>query len=268
MAYWQNRNRIKVYAIRVIISTWIISAILAVVPILGVIPGDKYAIHPMGMTLSVKMDELMLYQSIMCISLMVIWTVNIASYVDYRKKQLRRFNSHKAPTTNTDPPAVRHSLPTVNLLLMKLPLLNTKSSAHKEESKKGNKRSKDSNFRKTQSQKKRDQNLSQSLTSVCIAFSVCYVPLVITQFLSNSPNIHLTKYPLEFNSTANKIFNISMFFASRLVLSNSFLNGIIYSCKDKGFLLATKTAIFKFHSKHNLTRSRYTNTSYGMSTDF
>lgn len=50
----------------------------------------RYAIHPMGMTLSVQMDKLMLYQSIMCLSLLLIWSVNITSWCDYRKKAARR----------------------------------------------------------------------------------------------------------------------------------------------------------------------------------
>lgn len=42
MFYWQNRAKVKSYTIRVIVSTWIISSLLAVVPILRIIPGDRY----------------------------------------------------------------------------------------------------------------------------------------------------------------------------------------------------------------------------------
>ena len=110
--------------------------------------------------------------------------------------------------------------------------------------------------------KKRDQSLSSSLTSVCIAFSFCYVPLVITQCMSTSRYISLTKFPLDFDRNINNLFNISMFFASRLVMANSFLNGIIYSCKDKGFLLAAKTTVFKINTAKSklLSSSQFSKT--------
>lgn len=214
--------------------------ILSIIPTLNdcniLFPGDRYAIHPMGMTLSVKMDELMLYQTIMCLSLTIIWTMNIASYVDYKKNQYYSQNKMKENKS-----FMKHLFRKANVfscVFTPHDIINSKVTV--------------GNLNRTcqemSRRKKRDQSLSSSLTSVCIAFSICYVPLVVTQFMSKSRSINLTKYPHEFDPDMNNLFNISMFFASRLVMANSFLNGFIYSCKDRGFRVATKATVFRIKS--------------------
>lgn len=186
----------------------------------------------------------------------------ILIFYSYRQRSLRdRPNvrdSQDPPLPGSRAKGTNNNEPST---MKKFPAVITSSSKHHKSSpvnpsQKGNTGMKEKH-QQLRLKKKRDRSLSSSLTSVCIAFSVCYVPLVITQFFSISRSIHLTKYPSEFSATVNKVFNICMFFASRLVLANSFLNGIIYSCKDKTFLRAAKSVLFKFSTNYNLSQTRH-----------
>ena len=84
LKYWQNQEAITQYSKRVIVCIWMFGVLIGIVPVLGIIPGDNYKVHhAVGMTLSTKMDEWFLYESIMVLSLLSIWTLNIASYLNY-----------------------------------------------------------------------------------------------------------------------------------------------------------------------------------------
>ena len=72
--------------LKAVIGLWLTGAVFCTLPVIQLIPGDRYKVnHIVGMTLSTKMDEYFLYEILVIISLLTIWTLNIAAYINYRK---------------------------------------------------------------------------------------------------------------------------------------------------------------------------------------
>lgn len=250
ITYRRKRTHIRTYTFRAIISTWLVSAILGILPIIPVIPGDRYRIHQIGLTLSVKMDEFMLYEIIMLASLVIVCTLTISSYVLYikrageRRKALKKSDkscslSESVSATGTEPTEQTETRVTCR------PQISTEI----EDNTKKNQLATASNFVKKVIRKRhssfgprndKDRRLWSSMAVVIAAFTLCYLPLIITQCFSHSDRINLSKYPETFDAHSNFVFNMAMFLSSRIVMCNSFVNGIIYSIMDKNFLRGLK----------------------------
>ena len=89
-------------------------------------------------------------------------------------------------------------------------------------------------------QEKSQQTLMTTLRSVIIAFSCCYFPLVISQSFTHAKSLNLLEYPEAFDNNLRYAFNVAMYLNARMVLSNSFMNCIIYSFSSKPFLHALR----------------------------
>ena len=200
--YWRNRNRMIRISIKVILSIWILSACLGLLPIFPIIPEDRYFIHFVGMTLSRQMDNLYLYAATLCIGLGVIWTLTLVPYAVMRRKKKIRKDLTRDSQSDVLSPSNR---------------LKPKG-----------------NFRKL------EKVLNETLLVVVVAFTISYMPLVITQLFSKSLHINLSLYPKDFDPHINYIWNIAMYLSSRIILANSFANCIIYNIKNKDFLNAVK----------------------------
>ena len=181
----------------VIVIIWIFSACLGLLPVLGIIPGDKYFIHPVGMTLSLQMDNYYLYSATLCIGLLVIWTLTLLPCVFMRRKKKQRRNR------------IRQSSDAL-----------AATTGSKLESK----------FKK----------LDKTLKVVVVAFTLSYLPLVVTQSFTKSKLINMCAYPKSFYMQSNYAWNAAMFFSSRFIIGNSFANCIIYNVKNKEFLNSAK----------------------------
>lgn len=173
--YHNHRKQLGVYAKRGLVVIWLFSVILGLVTALKLIPGDKFEVHPMGMTLSKKMSDLYLYQTIIVISATVLWSF------------FARVNS-----------ALKHLTASIG-----------SKGKHNDK-----------------------QIMVMTLRSMITAFTVCYLPLAIVQTFYNLPILSLKNYP-NFSPVANFTWNICMFFASRLVVINSFLNCVIFNGRNK-----------------------------------
>ena len=185
-------------AIYVIVIIWIISTCLGLAPIFGIIPGDRYFIHPMGMTLSYQMDNLFLYSATVSFCLLVIWSLTLLPCAIMRRKKKQHRSSQKRLCR--DNPMISRSF-----------RINGKF-----------------------------KRLDRTLRTVVIAFTISYLPLVVTQSFAKSDSINLLQNPKTFDVKTNFVFNAAMFLSSRLILANSFANCIIYNVKNKEFLLAAK----------------------------
>lgn len=196
--------------IKTIALIWSLAIVLGLLPIMGIIPGDRYFIHPVGLTLSLQMDNLYIYVGTMSFGLVVIWTLTLSLYaIMHNKKSMRQNLRNRAKRTN--------SLAQPNGL------------------------------KKFNHFKKLEKTLNATLKAVVIAFTLSYLPLSITQCFSQSKSINLQKFPRTFDSDVNFTWNIVMFVSSRLVLSNSFINCIIYNIKNKEFLRAAKRILFRYN---------------------
>ena len=196
--YWRRRNLIIKSAMYVIVIIWSTSAFLGMVPIFGIIPKDRYFIHPMGMTLSFQMDNLYLYSATICFGLLVIWILTLLPFAIMRRKQNQHRNSQKRLCRD-------------NVMLPSTFRMNRKF-----------------------------KRLDRTLRTVVLAFTISYLPLVVTQSFTKSNLINLFLNPKTFDAKTNVVFNAAMFISSRLILANSFANCIIYNVKNKEFLIAAK----------------------------
>ena len=237
-------------------STWLVSGTLGLLPILQVIPGDRYRVHPIGLTLSIKMDELMLYEIIMLGSLVIVWTFTVASYVLYTKKATMRRRLLGVTEGHYSSVCSR----TGSVIVITSEAADQEAST--EVNGKAFKDHYDCNHHHQQQLKRTsfiklimskhhsrtdvDRQLWSSMAVVITAFTICYLPLIITQCFSHSKNISLLKQPDTFDPYSNFIFNSIMFISSRVVMCNSFVNGIIYSIMDRHFFLALKGILRRF----------------------
>lgn len=101
IAYHVKKNWIQRYTSISIAMIWCISALLGVLPVFKILPGDVYKVHPTGMTLSVLMDEMMLYEVIMLCSLICVCTLTLLSYCLYQQKAQSRRESLRMGTSAT-----------------------------------------------------------------------------------------------------------------------------------------------------------------------
>ena len=210
-SYWRKRRQVKSAAIKTIVLIWLISALLGLFPIFEMIPGDRYFVHPVGLTLSLQMDSLYVYVGNIFFGLILIWMLTLSSYAAMRQEKSSRENANKQARKNS---------------------LSQPSGSKKY-----------SHF------KHLEKTLNSTLRLVVIAFTLSYLPLSITQCFSKAKSINLRKYPRSFEPDINFAWNIAMFISSRLVISNSFVNCIIYNITNKEFLHAAKKVFFKYCSK-------------------
>jgi len=201
--YWRRRSVVIKSAMYVIVVIWTISVLLGIVPVLGIMPDDRYFIHPMGMTLSFQMDNFYLYSATVCLGLLVVWIFTLLPFAIMRRKRKQHRNSQKRMSRD-------------NIMLP-------------------------SSFRMNRKFKR----LDRTLRTVVVAFTISYLPLVVTQSFTKSNFINLFQYPQNFDLKTNVIFNAAMFLSSRLILANSFANCIIYNVKNKEFLYAAKKIFSK-----------------------
>ncbi|XP_076813265.1 uncharacterized protein LOC143459849 [Clavelina lepadiformis] len=182
LSYWNSRRKLKKYVLRIILITWIFSVIFGLVPI--VIPYDHYWIHFVGMTLSVKMDELYIYHMTLTIGLISLWVLTLSLWI-----KIKRFST---------------------LRLQQL--------------------SQTSTYRTT-----RETVICSFLRSIIIVFTICYLPLIITQSFASLQTIDLRNFPKSFDVVSNYIWNVFMFLSSSFVLGNSFANFFVYVFEDREF---------------------------------
>ena len=173
--YHNNRKKMRVMAKRGLIAVWLFSIVLGLVTTFKLFPGDKFEVHPIGMTLSKKMSDLYLYQTIIIVSATVLW-------------------SFFAKTNAA---------------------LNHVSSSIGDKGKRNDKKI-----------------IVLTLKAMIISFTICYLPLAIVQTFYDMPILSLSNYP-DFSPIGNFSWNICMWFASRLVVLNSFLNCIIFNFRNK-----------------------------------
>jgi len=198
-----------------IVITWLLAIILGLLPIFEIIPGDRYQVHPVGLTLSVVMEEHSLYVYITLASFLALWTLTTLSYVVHRKKAENR---HKEMVSQSK-------------------LQNHPS------------------FVKKWKDKESERQLSQNIVAVIIAFTICYIPFAVTQSFGKSKKIHFDRYPESFDSDRNYIFNAFLFVSCRIVIINSFLNCIIYSVNNRQFRGAARKLFSRSYDRiaHKLT---------------
>ena len=75
LSYHQHRTRLNLYAKRGVIVIWLLSFLFGLMTTFRLIPGDKFEVHPMGMTLSKKMSDLYFYHSMIILSTVILWSI-------------------------------------------------------------------------------------------------------------------------------------------------------------------------------------------------
>ncbi|CAK8678994.1 unnamed protein product [Clavelina lepadiformis] len=197
VSYWNHRGGMKKHALHITIAIWIFSSIFGLIPVLA--PSDRYRIHFVGMTLSVKMDEFYIYHMTLTTGLVSLWILTILL-----RLKLKRYGKQR-----------------LRQMTRKYSLRTTKENS----------------FQTT-----RETAVCDFLRVIVTVFTICYLPLVITQSFARLQSIDLKKLPESFDVMSNYAWNVCMFLSSRFVLGNSFANFFIYLIKDKGFKKALFTA--------------------------
>lgn len=215
--YRRHKQKLLKIARVCILMSWILSSALAAFPIVA--EEDQYKIHPMGMVLSVKMDHLYLYETILILGLALIWAINIVSCLQARKQLRQRIYGNYDNSS-----------------------MNNKSNNN------SCKRSKD-NIRPglALALEQRTQSVTRSFRALFITFTLCTLPLVIIQSFSQSESLWLSKNPQKFDPVKNNIWNSAMFIASRLVMLKAMTNAfslyfVSEQSKFKNFVHATCSA--------------------------
>ncbi|CAK8686376.1 unnamed protein product [Clavelina lepadiformis] len=88
MEYWKNRDRHESRGTVAIVLMWLISLSIGLVTAFQIIPGDRFEVHPMGMTLSKKMDEFYLYGLLLGAGAAAFWWMNFSIWKKLRKRSV------------------------------------------------------------------------------------------------------------------------------------------------------------------------------------
>ena len=98
LLYFQYRRRLSLYAKRGIFIIWILSFLLGLITSFQIIPNDRFKVYPMGMTLSKQMSDLYIYQVMIIISAIFLWSIYAKIY--YALKEHIALIKDRRRTTN------------------------------------------------------------------------------------------------------------------------------------------------------------------------
>ena len=100
LQYHRQRTRLNLYAKKGVVLIWAMSFLLSMMTALRLIPGDKFEVHPMGMTLSKQLSDLYFYHSIIIFSTLLLWIIyakihfalkkNVALFSRNRRKRSQK----------------------------------------------------------------------------------------------------------------------------------------------------------------------------------
>lgn len=98
--YHNNKKKLNRSAKISIAISWAASFFIGFVTAMRWIPGDKFQVHPMGMILSKKMDELYLYEALIVVMIFLLWLIYTISRVTDRRNSKKSLARSKASKTS------------------------------------------------------------------------------------------------------------------------------------------------------------------------